>query len=139
MKNLQKIKQKTRERKRQRVRAKVKGTAKRPRLCVSRSIKHLYIQLIDDLSGHTLCSASDIELGLTKKVGKRKRIVSKVPTKKTMERSSKEAVAYEVGKLIAKKAKVLGISKVIFDRAGLKYHGRLKATAEGAREGGLEF
>lgn len=138
MKNLQKIKQKKRERRRQRVRAKVKGTAKRPRLCVSRSIKHLYIQLIDDLGGRTLCSASDIELGLIKRVGKRKRIVSKAP-KETKERSSKEAVAYEVGKLIAKKAKALGINKVIFDRAGFKYHGRLKAAAKGAREGGLEF
>lgn len=138
MKNLQKIKQKMRERRRLRVRAKVFGTQKRPRLCVSRSLKHMYVQLIDDTVGHTLASASDIELGLIKHVGKRKRIVPKAPAE-TKERSTKEAVAYEVGKLIAEKAKKLGIQKVVFDRAGRKYHGRIKALAKGAREGGLIF
>jgi large subunit ribosomal protein L18 len=138
MKNLQKVKQKIKERRCHRGRAKVRGTAERPRLCVSRSIKYLYAQLIDDERGLTLASASDVELGLTKHVGKRKRTISKAPPG-TKERSAKEAVAYEVGKLIAKKAAGLGIKKVVFDRAGYKYHGRIEAAAKGAREGGLVF
>ena len=138
MKNLQKLKQKIKEQRHHRVRAKVKGTAERPRFCISRSIKHLYAQLIDDVKGLTLASASDVELGLIKNVGKRKRIISKAPPE-TKERSTKEAVAYEVGKLIAKKAASVGVSKVVFDRASYKYHGRIKAAAKGAREGGLVF
>ncbi len=138
MRNLQKRKQKIREQRIKRLRAKIKGTAERPRLCVSKSIKHLYVQLINDETGHTLTSASDIELGLIKRVGKRKRVVSKIP-KETKERGNKEAVAYEVGKLIAKKVKEIGINKIVFDRAGYKYHGRIKAVAKGARDGGLEF
>jgi large subunit ribosomal protein L18 len=94
--------------------------------------------LVDDLRGHTLASASDIELGLIKRVGKRKRVVAQAP-KETGGRRTKEAVAFEVGKLIAQKAKALNIEKVVFDRGGYKYHGRVKAVAEGAREGGLVF
>jgi len=116
MKNLKKEKQKRRHK---RVRAKVKGTSIRPRLSVFRSNKHIYTQLIDDEKGRTLVAASDLEL--KDKKGK------------------KTAIAYQVGELIAKKALEKKIKKVIFDRGGYKYHGQLKAVAEGAREGGLEF
>ncbi len=138
MKNLQKIKQNLKERRRKRIRSRIKGTKERPRLCVSKSIKHIYVQLVDDVKNHTLASASDIELGLIKRVGKRKRVVPRAP-KEVKERSTKEAVAYEVGILIGKKAKELGINKVVFDRAGYKFHGRIKAVAKGAREAGLVF
>ena len=103
-----------------RVRAKIYGTAKMPRLCVFRSAKHIYGQLIDDEKSQTLVSASDLELRIKK--GK-----------------TKVEKAKEVGKLIAKKAQKLKIEKVVFDRGGYKYHGRVKALAEGAREGGLKF
>ncbi len=109
-----------RKRRHKRIRKKIFGTAKIPRLCVFRSNKHIYAQLIDDEKGHTLISASDLEIKLEKKLTK-------------VEKSK------EVGKLIAKKAKEVGIERVVFDRGGYKYHGRVKALAEGAREGGLKF
>jgi large subunit ribosomal protein L18 len=137
MKNLQKIKQEKKQRRHLRVRAKVFGTAHQPRLSVSRSIKHTSAQLIDDASGRTLISISDAALG-KRKVGKRKIIIA-APPKELGEKSSKVAIAYEVGKLIAEKAKEMNIKSVVFDRGGFKYHGRIKAVAEGAREGGLEF
>lgn len=137
MKNLQKIKQNKRKQRHLRVRAKIFGTATRPRLSVSRSIKHLYVQLIDDEKKMTLASVSDSVLG-KKKIGKRKRVVT-IPPKELGGRSSKVAIAYEVGKLIAQKAKELKIESVVFDRGGFKYHGRVKAVAEGARAGGLKF
>ncbi len=112
-------KQIKRYRRHRRIRAKVKGTEEIPRLCVFRSAKHIYAQLIDDEKGRTLFSASDIEL-------KNKKM-------------SKTEKAYQVGKLIAKKSLEKKIEKVVFDRAGYKYHGRVKALAEGAREGGLKF
>jgi len=118
-------KREKRERRHRRVRAKIKGTKDRPRLCVFRSNKHIYAQLIDDEKGHTLVSVSDMDL--PKKI--------KLPKEMTR----KVGIAYEVGKLIAKLAKEKGIEKAVFDRAGYKYHGRVKALAEGAREGGLEF
>jgi large subunit ribosomal protein L18 len=121
---LMNIKEK-RERRHRRVRAKIFGTKNRPRLCVFRSNKHIYAQLVDDEAGHVLISASDLEL-------KHKKAVKKNMTRKV-------ALAYEVGKLIAKKAKEKGIEKVVFDRGGYKYHGRVKAIAEGAREEGLKF
>jgi large subunit ribosomal protein L18 len=102
-----------------RIRAKIKGNKNRPRLCVFRSAKHIYCQLVDDERGKTILSVSDFELK-----GKK---------------GKKVDIAKEVGKLIAKKAKKLKIEKVIFDRSGYKYHGRVKALAEGAREGGLKF
>ncbi|MDD5341624.1 MAG: 50S ribosomal protein L18 [Patescibacteria group bacterium] len=114
-----KIKQEKREARRKRVRAKVIGTASRPRLSVFRSLKHVYAQLVDDQIGKTIVSASDSELG-----------------KKKMTKIDK---AKEIGKLMAQKAVAKGIKKVVFDRAGYKYHGRVKAVTEGAREGGLEF
>ncbi|MDI6602924.1 MAG: 50S ribosomal protein L18 [Patescibacteria group bacterium] len=105
----------------QRIRAKIKGTAKIPRLYVFRSAKHIYTQLIDDEEGKTLVSASDLEFKKSKKL------------------KSKIDKAKEVGKLIAKKAIEKKIERVVFDRGGYKYHGRVKAVAEGAREGGLKF
>lgn len=105
-----------RDRRHRRVRAKVAGTQERPRLVVFRSHKHIYAQIVDDAAQRTLLSVSDT--GLAGKKG---------------EKSS------AVGKLVAEKAKAAGITKVVFDRAGYRYHGRVKAVADGAREGGLEF
>ena len=99
-----------------RVRKKVTGTTERPRLVVFRSLKHIYAQLVDDVTQRTLMTVSD-----TKLEGKK---------------SEKSA---QVGKEIASRAKEAGITRVVFDRAGYKYHGRVKAVADGAREGGLEF
>jgi len=119
--------QKKRYRRHRRIRAKIFGSAKIPRLCVFRSAKHIYAQLIDDEKGNTLLAASDLEIEKQKK-------------KKT-----KTEIAFEVGKLLAEKAlktrSARGplIEKIVFDRGGYKYHGRVKALAEGAREGGLIF
>ncbi|PIV43292.1 MAG: 50S ribosomal protein L18 [Candidatus Nealsonbacteria bacterium CG_4_10_14_0_2_um_filter_40_15] len=110
-------------RRHKRVRAKVSGTGKRPRLCVFKSQKHIYGQLIDDDKGKTLAQASDLELAVLKK----------------SEKQGKMNIALEVGKLIAGKAKDLKIEKVVFDRGGYKFHGKIKSLAEGAREGGLKF
>ncbi|MBZ9577762.1 50S ribosomal protein L18 [Patescibacteria group bacterium] len=112
-------KQQKRKRRHKRVRAKIFGTSKVPRLCVFRSAGHIYVQLIDDEKGKTLASASDLEI-------KKKK-------------DKKAALATKVGNLIAKKAIEKKINKVVFDRGGYKYHGRVKALAEGAREGGLKF
>ncbi len=103
-----------------RIRAKIKGTSKCPRLCVFRSNKHISVQLIDDHKGHTLVSASDLEI-------KDKKNLKKVD------------LAKKVGSLISQKAIKNNIEKIVFDRAGYKYHGRVKAIAEGAKEGGLKF
>ncbi len=116
----QKIKQEKRRRRHRRVRAKVFGTARLPRLSVFRSARHIYAQLIDDEKAGTLAAASDSEL------------------KKT-DNKKKADKALQVGKLIAEKALKKKIEKVVFDRGGYKYHGRVKALAEGAREGGLKF
>lgn len=114
-----KIKREKRQRRHKRIRAKIFGTKERPRLFVFRSAKHIYAQLIDDEVGRIIASASDSE-----------------SKKKKMAKIEK---AKETGEAIAKKAKELKIEKVVFDRAGYKYHGRIKALAEGAREGGLKF
>ncbi len=103
-----------------RITAKVQGTKKCPRLVVFRSHQHVYAQLINDETGSVLASASDLKLG-----GKTK--------------MKKMELAKEVGKLLAGKASKIQISKVVFDRGGYKYHGNIKALAEGAREGGLQF
>ncbi len=108
-----------RQRRAARIRAKIFGTAKSPRLSVFRSGRHIYAQLINDEKSKTLLSASDLEL----KKEKGKRIDS----------------ARAVGKLIAQKAREAKITAAIFDKGGFKYHGRVKALAEGAREGGLKF
>jgi len=127
------IKKHKRLKRHRRVRAKISGTNKVPRLCVFRSAKHIYAQLINDEKGHTLILASDLELKQPK-IKKQKRKPSGGG-----ERVGKVNKAYEVGKLIAKKALEKKIEKVVFDRAGYEYHGRVKALAEGAREGGLKF
>ncbi|MCX6736466.1 MAG: 50S ribosomal protein L18 [Candidatus Parcubacteria bacterium] len=113
------IKTQKRDRRHARVRAKVLGTVERPRLSIFRSNKFIYAQIIDDEAGKTLVSASDMELK-----GKKK---GKIESSKT------------IGVELAKKAKEKNISKVVFDRGGYLYAGRVKAVAEGAREGGLDF
>lgn len=113
------------------------GTAQRPRLCVFRSAKHIYAQLLDDEKGKTLLSASDQEI---KKP--RTRVLSRPKTEIKKDQkplTKKVALAHEVGKLIAEKALKKKIEKIVFDRGGFAYHGRVKALAEGAREGGLKF
>ena len=100
-----------------RIRNKVSGTAERPRLVVFRSLKHIYAQLVDDTRSKTLLTVSDLGV----------------------EQGKKAERAAEVGKQLAERAKAAGISRVVFDRAGYRYHGRIKAVADGARKGGLEF
>jgi len=127
-------KQEKRIRRHRRVRAKISGTAEVPRLCVFRSSKHIYAQLIDDEKGKTIVSANDLKIKVSKSKEKKPE-----GEKKENKREGKTAKAFEVGKLIAKEALSKGIKKVVFDRGGYKYHGRVKAVAEGAREGGLKF
>jgi large subunit ribosomal protein L18 len=110
-----------RKRRHIRVRKKVSGTAERPRLVVTRSARHLVAQVVDDTKGHTLASASTMEGDL--------RSAS----------ADKTAKARKVGQLLAQRAKQAGVEAVVFDRGGNKYHGRVAALAEGAREGGLDF
>lgn len=111
-----------RKRRHQRVRAKIRIVKNRPRLCVFRSAKHIYAQLIDDEKHRILAAANDSEIKTEK--GKPK---------------GKTAVALKVGELIAERAKEKKITKAVFDRGGYKYHGRVKALAEGARKSGLKF
>jgi len=117
----------SREAKRQRVhdrvRMTVSGTAERPRLCIYRSLDHIYAQVIDDRAGKTLVSASTADK----------------ETKKNLKGGGNVAAAKVVGKAVADRAKAVGISKVVFDRGGYKYHGRVKALADAAREAGLQF
>ena len=128
------LKQQKRKRRHKRVRAKVFGTNKIPRLCVFKSPKHIYAQLINDEKGKTILSSSDLELKKSKS-----KTISKTTPKVKQIRTGKIALAYKVGELIAEKAQEEKIKKVVFDRGGYKYHGRIKAIAEGARKGGLEF
>jgi large subunit ribosomal protein L18 len=104
-----------------RLRKKVSGTEQRPRLVVKRSSRHIAVQVIDDLAGHTLASASSLEADLRSFDG------------------DKKAKAAKVGALVAERAKNAGISAVVFDRGGNAYHGRIAALADAAREAGLEF
>ena len=103
-----------------RIRERVKGTQERPRLAVFRSIKNIYAQVIDDRAGRTIVSASSAETNATAAGGNL-------------------AGAREIGKLVAERAKAQGVTKVVFDRGGYLYHGRIKALADAAREAGLEF
>ncbi|MBF0516113.1 MAG: 50S ribosomal protein L18 [Nitrospirae bacterium] len=112
-----------RERRHKRVRKKVTGTQERPRLTVYKSLSHMHAQMIDDTSGHTLAAASTLEKSLRTEAGHKGNI----------------AAAKKVGALIAQKAKDKGINKAVFDKGGFKYHGRVRALAEAAREAGLEF
>jgi large subunit ribosomal protein L18 len=102
-------------------RKKIHGTTERPRLVVTRSSKHITVQVVDDLNGRTLASASTMEADLRSFEG------------------DKTAKARKVGELVAERAKAAGVSSAVFDRAGNKYHGRVAALADGAREGGLTF
>jgi large subunit ribosomal protein L18 len=102
-------------------RKKIHGTTERPRLVVTRSSRHITVQVVDDLAGKTLASASTMEADLRSVEG------------------DKTAKARKVGELVAERAKAAGVSQAVFDRAGNKYHGRVAALAEGAREGGLTF
>lgn len=108
-----------RQRRRHRVRAKISGTAERPRLSVYRSNRGIFAQLIDDVDGKTLAAANWTEDGLRK-----------------LDRTEQ---AKKAGELLAERAKKAGVGTCVFDRSGYRYHGRVKALAEGAREGGLEF
>jgi large subunit ribosomal protein L18 len=111
-----------RSRRHMRIRKKVMGTAERPRLAVYRSLNHIYAQLVDDLSGRTILTVSSLDAAVVPKGGKGKIDAGK-----------------RVGKQIATLAKEKGIDRVCFDRGGYLYHGRVKAVADGAREGGLNF
>jgi large subunit ribosomal protein L18 len=113
----------SRTRRHQRVRRKVRGTPERLRLNVFRSANHIYAQVIDDERGHTVAAASDIEPALA----------SEVTGKAKTERAA------AVGRLVAERAKAQGVESVVFDRGGFKYHGRVKALADAAREAGLGF
>jgi large subunit ribosomal protein L18 len=104
-----------------RLRKKVQGTPDRPRLAVKRSSRHILVQLIDDLAGHTIAAASSLEADVRELDG------------------DKKARAAEVGKLVAARAREAGVTTVVFDRGGYDYHGRIAALADAAREGGLEF
>jgi large subunit ribosomal protein L18 len=110
-----------RDRRHSRLRKKITGTAERPRLVVTRSARHVFVQLVDDTKGHTVASASTLEADL-----------------RTFE-GDKTAKARKVGELVAERAKTAGIEAVVFDRGGNKYAGRVAAIAEGAREGGLSL
>ena len=112
-----------RQRVHDRVRMSVSGTPERPRLCVYRSLEHIYAQVIDDRAGKTLVSASSADKD----------------TKKAVKGGGNVAAAKVVGKAVAERAKAAGVSKVVFDRGGYKYHGRVKALADAAREAGLQF
>lgn len=127
-----------RYRRHKRIRSKIFGTAEVPRLCAFRSNKHIYAQLINDDKGNVLISANDTELKQKPKI-KKSSSARAATDKKEKARSGKVAIAYEVGKLIAGKALKKKIEKVVFDRGGFSYHGRVKAVAEGVREGGLKF
>jgi large subunit ribosomal protein L18 len=112
------------DRRKQRVRrAVLKNSGRRPRLCVFRSSKHIYAQVIDDAAGRTLVAASSLEKDL----------------KSSLKTGADKAAATAVGKLVAERARKAGIDNVVFDRGGYRFHGRIKALADGAREGGLSF
>lgn len=113
-----------RQRRKKHVRKHVTGTPERPRLTVFRSHKNIYAQLIDDLAGRTIVAASSMERPISEKLGKG---------------GGSKAAAQVVGEVLAEKAVGAGIKKVVFDRNGYKYHGRIQELAEAARKGGLEF
>jgi large subunit ribosomal protein L18 len=119
-----KTKLESRTRRHRSIRKRIAGTAERPRLVVFRSARHIYAQIIDDLTSKTLVAASDLPKKADRVAGEKKK---------------KSDRAKEVGMKLAQLCKEKGISKVVFDRAGYKYHGRISAIAAGAREGGLDF
>lgn len=127
--NFYKTKDDKRKRRHMRIRAKISGTPEMPRLAVFKSNSHIYVQIIDDIKGVTLAAASDAEVKKQPKPEKGKKDA----------KSGKIGVAYEVGKLIAEKASKIGVKRAVFDRGGNQYHGRIKAVADGAREGGIKI
>ena len=114
---------KARQRRHRRIRMKISGTPAMPRLNVFRSLNHIYAQVIDDVDGHTLAAASTLDTNL----------------QSDLDGKSKSEQSVVVGKTIAQRAVSAGVKRVVFDRGGYLYHGRVKALADGAREGGLEF
>jgi len=131
--------QKKRYKRHQRVRAKISGTAKLPRLYVFRSKKHIYAQLINDEKGKTLAVVSDLKVKTATREKQQATSNKQQEKRDKQQETRKIMISREVGRLIAKKAKDLKIEKIVFDRGGYKYHGIIKALAEGAREGGLKF
>ncbi|CAJ1502970.1 50S ribosomal protein L18 [[Mycobacterium] kokjensenii] len=119
--NISEVRRVHRIRRHARLRKKVSGTAERPRLVVNRSARHIHVQLVDDLAGHTLAAASSIEADVRAVDG------------------DKKAHSVRVGQLIAERAKAAGVTDVVFDRGGYSYGGRIAALADAAREGGLNF
>jgi len=119
-------KRQARLKRKKRIRRKILGTSERPRLSVFRSARHIYAQIIDDIDGRTLVTASSLEKDIQDN--------SELKAEK-----GKIAVADQVGKLVAERSKEKGITRVVFDRNGFIYHGRVKAVSDGAREAGLEF
>jgi large subunit ribosomal protein L18 len=117
----QKLKQIRRSRRRTGIRKRVMGTPERPRLCVYRSLNHIYAQVVDDLAGRTLAAASTRDKGVS------------------LTKTGNAGAAEAVGTLIAERTKSAGVTKVAFDRGGFRYHGRVKALGEAARKAGLEF
>ncbi len=111
------------ERRHKRIRKKVFGTPERPRLCVYKSLNHIYAQIIDDTKGHTIVSASTLDKEIRQLPGNKSNI----------------AFAKKVGELLAERALNAGVTKIVFDRAGYKYHGCIKALADAARDKGLQF
>ena len=118
-------KKQSRKKRHRSLRKRVEGTSERPRLAVFRSTRHIYAQVIDDLQQKTLAGTSDLALGAAAAAGE--------------DEKDKKVLAKKVGAAIAKKCLEKGIDKVVFDRAGFKYHGRVSALADGAREAGLKF
>jgi large subunit ribosomal protein L18 len=112
-----------RKRRHRRIRAKLSGTAERPRLNVFRSLDHIYVQVIDDQTGHTIVSASTVDKNL----------------RTELDGKTKKEQATLIGKAVAERAQAAGVKQVVFDRGGYLYHGRIQALADGAREGGLDF
>lgn len=123
--NLKKSREIQRAKRHRRIRKKLQGTAERPRLVVFRSLRNMEGQIVDDDASRTIIGVSTLAEGLKDFKGK--------------SRNPRVEVAFEAGKILAEKAKAAGVEKVIFDRGGYKYHGRVKAFAEGARKGGLDF
>lgn len=117
------LRKQARLKRKKRIRKKVFGSQEKPRLCVFRSTRHMYAQVIDDTAGHTLASASSMEKD----------------AKEHLEKGNKAAIAKHIGKIVAERSMEKGIKKVVFDRNGFLYHGRVKAVSDGAREAGLKF
>jgi len=121
-----KTKEDRRDRIKHRIRKRVQGTEARPRLTIYRSVAHIYVQVVDDMTGHTIASASSVEPTVKGALDKKAR-------------GSNVAGAQAIGKTIAERLKEKGVTRVVFDRNGFLYHGRVKAVADAAREAGLEF